>query len=333
MTTPTAIRVDAERRVPELSRPEVLSFLERLRRPYHANYLAMYSSLYGGIIRDPSLMMVPIDDHVVHRGDGVFETAKCAGGRLYQLRAHLQRLIVSANAIDLDLPASLEDLSRIMIATVRSGGSEDCYVRILATRGPGGFAPGPGECEEPQLYVVAYRAAAYGEDLFERGVRVITSRIPVKPSFFANVKSCNYLPNVLMKKEAMDRGVDYAVSVDERGYLAEGAAENLALVSKDSGRLCFPRFKRILQGITVSRLAVLAPGGGLGEPEFADMRLAEAFEASEMLLLGTSFDVLPVVELDGRPIGDGRPGPVFRRTREILLHDLYQNNEASEAVF
>lgn len=319
------------RRPRVLSRPEVFGLLERRHLPYHAGYLAMYSSLYGGIVREPALMLVPVDDHVVHRGDGVFETVKCVSGRIYQLQAHLERLLASAAAIRLAPPVSAEELRRIVVATVRAGGGPECYLRILITRGPGGFSPSPAECPESGLYVVAYRAAAYPEELFERGVSVVSSRVPIKPGSFANIKSCNYLPNVLMKMEALERGAHYAVSVDERGCLAEGAAENVGLVSAE-GRLLFPRFERILHGITVSRVAELAPAAGLGEPEFGDLSLEDAFRASEMLMLGTSFDVLPVVQLDGRPIGGGRPGPVFRRVRELLLADL-ADPQASEPVF
>lgn len=327
-----AVRVPDQDAVPELSRSQVFSVLERLRQPYHAGYLAMYSSLYGGIVRDPALMLIPVDDHVVHRGDGVFETAKCVAGRIYQLGAHLERLSTSAAAIGLSLPVPLEEIRRLTVATVRAGGSPECYLRLLISRGPGGFSPSPSECPESGLYIVAYRAASYAEELFERGVKVISSRVPVKPGAFANIKSCNYLPNVLMKREAVERGAHYAVSVDERGFLAEGAAENLGLVSAE-GRLLFPRFERILHGITVSRLSELAPAAGLGEPEFRDLSLEDAFAAREMMLLGTSFDALPVVQLDGRPIGDARPGPVFRRVRELLLADVTANPQASEPVF
>jgi branched-subunit amino acid aminotransferase/4-amino-4-deoxychorismate lyase len=321
-----------ERDVPELSRSEVFEVLDRLRRPYHADYLAMYSSFYGGIVREPALMLVPVDDHVVHRGDGVFETAKCIAGRLYQLGPHLERLAASAAAIALRLPAPVEEIARIVAATVRAGASPDCFVRILVTRGPGGFTPSPFECPASQLYVVAYRSAPYDEALFERGVSVVSSRIPVKPGIFANIKSCNYLPNVLMKKEAAERGAQYGLAVDERGFLAEGAAENFVLVSA-AGELLFPRFERILHGITVSRVAELAPAHGLGEPGFVDLRLEDAFAAREMILLGTSFDALPVVELDGRPIGDGRPGAVFRRVREMLTRDIAANAQGSQPVF
>jgi branched-chain amino acid aminotransferase len=314
--------------VPELSRDQVFELLGRLKKPYHAGYLAMYSTLYGGLTREPALMLVPIDDHVVHRGDGVFETIKCVRGRIYQMGPHLDRLAASAAAIGLRLPVTLERLGQLCVATVRLGGAPECYLRILITRGPGGFTPNPYECPESHLYVVAYRSAPYDEKMFEEGVRAITSRVPVKPSFFANIKSCNYLQNVLIKKETVERGAHYAVTIDERGFLAEGAAENMALVSA-AGRLRFPKFERILHGITVSRVAELAASNGLAEPEFADMRLEEAFSASEMLLLGTSFDALPVVELDGRPIGDGRPGPVFRRVRELLIRDTTETPSAS----
>lgn len=318
--------------MPELSRSEVFGILERLRRPYHAGYLAMYSSFYGGIVREPALMLVPVDDHVVHRGDGVFETAKCVGGRLYQLGPHLERLATSAAAIALRLPATIAEIAQIVVATVRAGASPECFVRVLVTRGPGGFTLNPGECPASQLYVVAYRVAPYDEALFERGVSAVSSRVPVKPGVFANIKSCNYLPNVLMKKEAAERGAQYAVAVDERGFLAEGAAENFVLVS-EANELLFPRFERILRGITVSRVAELAPAHGLGEPRFVDLRLEDAFAAREMILLGTSFDALPVVELDSRPVGDARPGVVFRRVREMLASDISANPQASQPVF
>jgi branched-subunit amino acid aminotransferase/4-amino-4-deoxychorismate lyase len=318
--------------IPELSGQEVVNLLSRLRQPYHASYLAFYSSLYGGITRQPALMLVPVDDHVVHRGDGVFETAKCTGGRIYQLAAHLERLALSAQAIGLRLPVSLEEMARITVATVRAGGRPECYIRVLVTRGPGGFTPSPAECPASQLYVVAYSAPPYGEHLFERGVKAVISQVPVKPGAFANIKSCNYLPNVLVKMEAARRGTPYALTVDERGCLAEGAAENFCLVSKEGG-LLMPRYERILRGITVERLIALAPGAGLGKPEQRDLRPEDAFNAAEMMLLGTSFDALPVVELDGRPIGDGCVGPVSRRVRELLRQDISQNLGASEPVF
>jgi len=317
-----------------LSPERVLGIIMDTRQPWQQGYRAFYSSVYRGIVREPRLMLLPVDDHVVHRGDGVFDTAKCAGGRIYQLDAHLARLCRSAAAIGLKLPVGEADLSRIVVATVKAGGAPDCYIRTVVSRGPGGFTPNPFECPESQLYVIAYTTAPYPETLWTCGVKAVVSKVPVKPGLFANVKSCNYLPNVMMKKEAVEAGAAFALSVDEKGFLAEGAAENAAIVAAD-GRLKVPRFERILKGITVSRLVELAekeplPGGG---PDFSDISLTDIFEARELLLLGTSFDVLPVVELGGRQIAGGKPGPVARRLREMVLADIMQNPEASTPAF
>ncbi len=129
-----------------------------------------------------------------------------------------------------------------------------------------------------------------------------------------------------MRKEAAEAGVDYVVSVDERGCLAEGAAENVGLVTAE-GDLVFPRFDRVLSGITLSRVLQLTDRAQVG-----DIPLEEAYRAREMMLLGTSLDILPVVEFDGRPIGEGVPGPVARRLRQLIIRDILNNLAASTNV-
>jgi branched-chain amino acid aminotransferase len=307
-----------------LSFDEVLDRLVHLWKPYHDNYLAMYSSWYGGIIRDPALMMVPVDDHLVHRGDGVFEVFKCVRNHIYALHRHLDRMEQSAKVSMLDLPMDRSELVKAITATVAASEAEDCLVRLLVSRGPGGFSASPYESLDRQVYIVVTAHHELPREKYEEGVRLRTSRVPIKQEFFANIKSCNYLPNVLMKKEAEDAGVDFTVSLDERGFLGEGPTENVGFITRDREFLV-PRFDRILKGITVSRMMELVrplvESGELRAAEEADITPALARESREIMMFGTSFDVLPVVEYDGLPVGSGRPGPFSRRFLELLRED------------
>ncbi|MHC1741513.1 MAG: aminotransferase class IV [Syntrophobacteraceae bacterium] len=303
---------------------DVVERLRQLGKPYHAAYLAMYSSWYGGILRDPRLMMVPIDDHLVHRGDGIFEAFKAVKGALYLLDRHLARLDRSAAISALPLPCDRDELDRIILATVRAGQAPDCVVRVFVSRGPGGYTTNPYECPASQLYVVVTTLQRPTPEKYEQGATLQTSAIPIKPTFFAGVKSCNYLPNVLMKKEAVDAGVDYTVSLDERGFLAEGPTENIGVVTTER-ELLVPRFERVLRGTTVTRALELArpllASGELKRIEEADITPARAREAAEIMMFGTTFDIMPVVRYDGHPIGTGRPGPIAARLLALMEDD------------
>jgi branched-chain amino acid aminotransferase len=309
---------------------------ERMRRPFHANYYAMYSSVYGGIVTDPALMLVPVDDHVVHRGDGVFETFKCVDGSFYNMAAHVERLARSAEALGIALPASREEVCGLCIETARAGKRRACSVRVLLSRGPGSFGVNPYDCPAPQLYVAAYHLPAPFLQTHPGGAAVVTTSIPLKAPALARVKTCNYLPNVMMKKECVDQGGDFAVAFDERGYLAEGAVENAGIVTAD-GRLRFPGPERILRGTTADRVMELAGHlvrqGELRAAEVADIPRAEVQAAAEMLVVGTTIDVVPAVTLDGRKIGEGKPGPVARALLALLQEDMRSNRSLLTPVF
>jgi branched-subunit amino acid aminotransferase/4-amino-4-deoxychorismate lyase len=315
---------------------EAPALLERLRRPYQKSYLAMYSSLIDGIVTDPVLMAVPIDDHMVHRGDGVFETLKCVEGAIYNAGAHLERLGRSAEGISLRLPVSPAALSEIMVETARAGGECNCLLRVYVSRGPGSFGVSPYETEGPQLYVVATRSGVPLMQRHPEGVTLRTSSIPAKPAFFAGIKNCNYLPNVLMQKESVDLGVDFVVAYDDRGFMAEGPTENTGIVTRD-GELAFPTLAGILKGTTMMRAAELARTlvneGALRGVVFRDVSREEALAAAEILVVGTTRDVTAVREYDGKPVGDGRPGPVWRRLNELLQADIRGNAALRTVVF
>jgi len=304
-------------------------------KPWHGNYLSMYSSVLGGVVKDPLLMTIPIDDHMVHRGDGVFEVIKCKEGKIYQLDNHLERLGKSAASISLALPKCWKDIKTIISQTVRYGEERNCLIRLLVSRGPGGFTTNPFECPESQLYVVTTKPPSYGEKT-KKGVSMLTSNIPIKPSYFANIKSCNYLPNVLMKREAVTAGVDYSIALDERGFLAEGSTESMGIVSKDL-ILKFPKFDRTLRGITLSRVHDLAydlvTKATLNGVSFCDIKKEEAYDSREIILLGTTFDILPVIQFDGHEIGNGTPGKVYKELRILLNNDIRYNEQLLTPVW
>lgn len=299
-----------------------------LRKPYQDSYFAMYSSLFGGIVTDPALMILPIDDHMVHRGDGIFEAIKAVRGRVYNLEGHLDRLDQSAAALYLAIPASRQELSAIIRETIRAAGRTDCMIRVFVSRGPGSFAVNPYDCPMPQLYVVVTSLGSPFMKLHPEGGRIRTSRIAAKSAGMSHIKNCNYAPNVLMKKEAVDAGVHFSAGFDERGFLTEGAIENMGIVTAGK-RLLFPKLDRILAGTTMLRVMELArtliPSGILKEVAFADISREDIMAASEFLLTGTTINVAAGVEFDGHPIGTGKPGPVYRALESVLEEDMRSN--------
>jgi branched-chain amino acid aminotransferase len=318
-----------------ITKENVFQQLGKLDRPWKENYLAMYSSQWGGISTDPDLMMIPVDDHVVHRGDGVFDVMRCVYGRLYQMEEHLKRLESCAKAISLDFPPEYEHIRELIKSLVLAGGQKECSIRVTLSRGPGSFSTNPYECPHSQLYIIVVRFKRLPETFYKKGVSLVTSETPIKKSFFANIKSCNYLPNVLIKMGAIDAGCQYAVALDEQGFLAEGSTENIGVLNSDD-ILKFPEFDRTLSGITAKRVFELAEAlvgeKAIESVQFAKIPPEEAYEAKEVFLTGTSLGVLPVVSYDGCPIGDGNPGPVYSRLASILWEDMTRNRALLDEV-
>lgn len=287
-------------------------------RPGAEQVMAFYEHRVGAICKDPALMLMPWDDHLVHRGDGVFETIKWVNGRVYLLDEHLARMERSGQAIDLAPPCPWAEVREIVLEVGRACGADMGLYRILLGRGPGGFGIFPSECPQPSLYVAAYSYSPKPESVFERGVTAFRTSIPAKQSYLATIKSIDYLPNVLMKKEAVAKGKDFPVCFDSRGFMAEGATENIALVDA-SGCVTVPKLDNALSGTTMLRVLELARGE---IPHcYKSITEEDIFAAREMLVLGTTAQVIPVVEYGGRPVGDGRPGPVGRRLLEMLRKD------------
>jgi len=322
--------------IPHLHLEDLPQWAESRRQAFHDQYYAMYSSVLGGIVTDPMLMVVPIDDHMVHRGDGVFETFKCLEGHLYNLDAHLARLERSAGRLEIEKPFSRADLRHLVTQTVRAGGRKDCTVRLFLSRGPGSLGVNPYDSPRAGLYIIATALPPSSVERHPGGATARTSRVPVKHPFFATIKSCNYLPNVLMKKEAVDAGVDYVIGYDDRGCLAEGPTENIGIVS-DQRILQVPRDHNILDGTTMRRVMTLAEthiaDGPLRGVRMCDIARADVEQASEILAFGTTPDVVPIVDMDGERVGTGSPGPASEWLRELLRHDMLNNRDLLTPAF
>ena len=312
-------------KIPILTRDEAIARLQDAVHAKAANFYAMYSSALGGIVTDPALMVLPLDDHMVHRGHSVFDTATLTGGMLYQLDPHLDRLLRSAELARVPLPFPREELRQIILDTAAASRQREGSVRYWLSAGPGGFGLGPAECVGSSFYVIVFNQELYPASYYTDGVKVITSNIPIKPPLFARIKSTNYLPNVLVVLEAKDRSADNGIFIDQRGMVAESSNMNVAFVTKDRV-FRHPVFDAILSGITIQRVLQFAERlvqqGDLKEIRLADVSVSEGREAAEMMLIGSSIKIAPVVEWDGRSIGDGKPGPIAKKLLQLWEEDV-----------
>jgi 4-amino-4-deoxychorismate lyase len=310
--------------LPTLTSDEVIAQLRALRTRQPVKYWAFYSSQLGGIVTDPALMVVPFDDHMVHRGHGIFDTAAIEAGKIYDLEAHLDRFIRSAHNSKLTLPAR-DEMRDIIVRTAAASGKREGSIRYWASAGPGSLGLAPAAGAEPGFFVMISAGLGYPDTWYTQGLRMMTTTYPIKPPLYAVTKSVNYLPNVLMQMEAQERGVDNGIFIDAAGNVGESSNMNVAFITAD-GMLKHPKFDHILSGCTSLRLLELATRlqttGVLKGVQVCDIPVAEARAAREMLLIGSSVKVAPIVEWDGKPIGDGKPGPIARALRELLQNDM-----------
>lgn len=315
------------RTVPILVREAWLAKSAGHREAVPSPCLAMFSSITGGITLDPVLMQVPVDDHLVHRGDGVFETLKCAEGGIYNLDAHLDRLAVSALGIGLQGRYDSATLKELIIATVRAAGQPNVLIRVLLSRGPGSMGVNPHDCPAAETYIIVSTAATPFMQRQPDGAHLGFSYVPAKPFPFSALKHCNYLPNALMAKEAGDRGLDFIAGLNADGFVLEGPTENIACVTAD-GFLLAPESSAILAGTTLERLTYLAGplvrNGTLHGIQQELIAKDTLVAAQEVLITGTSHDLVAVTRIENRPVGSGTPGPVYDHLSRALRAEIYQ---------
>jgi len=259
---------------------------------------------------------ISVFDHGLLYGDGVFEGIRVYSGKVFELDAHIKRLYESARAIRLVMPMNPQDLAAAIEATVQANGIVDGYIRLIVTRGIGCLGLNPFTCQGSGLVIIASTIQLYPEELYEKGMKVISATtirnhpLAIPPQ----VKSLNYLNNILAKIEALDSNVPEAIMYNHEGYVAEATGDNVFVVRNHV--VCSPPVQAgSLEGITRAVVMRLARREGLEVVE-KDLTRFDLYVCDEMFLTGTAAEVIGVVDIDGRIIGDGRPGPVTRMLRE-----------------
>jgi len=312
--------------IPMIDETNFFQKIKSLENPFFEEYFAFYSSWLGGITKNPNIMLLPMDDHMVHRGDGVFEGIKVVNRSIYLLEEHLERLFESARKISLNLSFGIEHVRQIIIETLRVANKDNAMIRIFISRGPGNFSVNPYDSVGSQLYVMIHSLKSPSIEKYINGIAIGKSEIPLKSSWMNQVKSCNYLPNVLMKKEAVDRGFDFVIGIDSEGLVTEGPTENIMIVDHNE-IIIHPPLNNILKGITMVRACELARENGM-KTGIKSISFEELQSAREILITGTSLNVLPVVKFESLPIGDGRPGKIAKKLNELMILDINSGNRS-----
>jgi branched-chain amino acid aminotransferase len=258
---------------------------------------------------------ISIFDHGFLYGDGVFEGIRAYNGRVFRLREHMNRLYDSAKAIDLQIPITKEEFEKIILETLRINKLRDAYIRPIVTRGVGDLGLDPRKCKKPTIIVITKPWGKLYGDLYERGLKAVTVAVRRNPcdALPPNIKSLNYLNNILAKIEANAKGGDEAIFLDKLGFISEGSGDNVFIVK--NGSILTPPTINSLPGIT--REVVIEIIKKLGIP-FAERNLSlyDLYTADEVFVTGTAAEIAPIVEVDGRKIGDGKPGKLTKRLME-----------------
>lgn len=259
---------------------------------------------------------VSVFDRGLLYGDGVFEGIRAYNGKVFRMREHLDRLWDSARAIALEIPISKEEMDKAINDTLKANDLPNGYIRLIITRGAGTLGINPFSATTPQVIIIADTIALYAPELYESGLDVITaSTIRNHPAALnARIKSLNYLNNIMAKVEAVNAGAKEALMLNHKGELAECTGDNIFLI-KDGALLTPPLSAGILGGIT--RDAVMEIAAEMGhECQETALTRHDVYVADECFLTGTAAEVIPVVKIDGRAIGNGTPGEITLGIKE-----------------
>ena len=257
---------------------------------------------------------VSVFDHGLLYGDGIFEGIRFYNGRVFRLEEHLARLWDSARSICLEIPISVRRMSDALLETIRENNLREGYIRLLVTRGVGNLGLNPAQCRRPSVIIITAQIALYPESVYKNGLSVVTcaTRRTNPASLNPAVKSLNYLNNVMARIEASLAGADEALMLNDAGYVAECTADNVFILKH--GQIFTPPITAgALRGITRGVIFEIAAGLGIRIHE-TNITRHDVFIADECFLTGTAAEIIPVVKVDGRTIGNGKPGPITTRT-------------------
>lgn len=268
---------------------------------------------------------ISVYDHGFLYGDGVFEGIRSYNGNVFRLEEHLVRLYDSAKSILLEIPYTKEEMQQIIIETLQKNELKDGYIRLVVSRGIGNLGLDPFTCKRPSVIVIAESLSLFPKKLYETGIEIVTvaSRRNRSDVLSPKVKSLNYLNNILVKIEAGLAGVPEALMLNDQGYVAEGSADNIFIV-RGNKILTPPGYVGALEGITRNAIMELAKDKGYVMEEAVFTR-HDVYVADEVFLTGTAAEVIAVVKVDGRTVGNGTPGQVTNELlesfRELVIKD------------
>jgi branched-chain amino acid aminotransferase len=259
---------------------------------------------------------ISVFDHGLLYGDGVFEGIRIYNGRVFKLTEHLTRLYESARSILLTMPLGIEEMEKATLQTVAANGLRDGYIRLVVTRGVGSLGLNPYQCPKASVIIIAGAIKLYPEKVYGEGLTLVTcaTRRPSPAALSPQVKSLNYLNNIMAKIEAIQGGGEEGVMLNEQGYIAECTGDNLFIV-KRGGVITPPVSAGALDGITRGAVIGLLRDMGVACHE-ANLTRHDVYAADECFLTGTAAEVIAAVVLDRRPIGDGSPGPLTMKLVE-----------------
>ena len=279
--------------------------------------------LNGKMVPDEEAV-ISVFDHGLLYGDGVFEGIRAYNGRVFRLVEHIRRLYESAHSILLTIPLSQEEMIKAVVDTVNANKLRDAYIRLVVTRGVGDLGMDPRKCKQAQVFIIADKITLYPEELYDKGLEVITvaTRRNIAEALEPKIKSLNYLNNIHAKIEANRAGVLEALMLTNQGYICEGTGDNIFIYRRGE-LLTPPAYLGILEGITREAIIELAAREGIPLREVPFTR-HDLYVSEECFLTGTAAEVIPVIEVDQRLIGSGKPGPITKRLIK-LFRELTQN--------
>ena len=276
--------------------------------------MSLWIYLDGKFVKEEEAK-ISVFDHGLLYGDGVFEGLRSYNGKIFKLDEHLIRLYNSAKAILLEIPLKFDEFKKVVIETVKKNNLKDSYIRIVVTRGVGDLGLDPRKCPKPTIFVIASRIQLYPESLYEKGIDVITvpTRRNLPESLNPAIKSLNYLNNILAKIEATNAGATEGLILNQFGYVSECTGENIFIVKGNTLKTP-PISAGALEGIT--RKVVMDIGKNIGlEIKEENLTRYDIYTSDECFLTGTAAEIVPVVSVDRRIIGNGKPGKITMKIR------------------
>ncbi len=283
-----------------------------------------------GKFYDEANAKISVFDHGLLYGDGIFEGIRAYNGRVFKLKEHIDRLFCSAKAILLTIPMTHSEVSRAVVDTCRENNIRDGYVRLVITRGVGTLGLNPNKCKLASVIVIAGTIQLYPEEMYQNGMAIVT--VPTVRNLHSAVnpaiKSLNYLNNILAKIEANNAGVEEAIMLNSEGYVAECTGDNIFIL-KDGKMFTPPLSAGALYGITRAAVVDLARQQGIEVTE-PNLTRYDIFNADECFLTGTAAEIIPVTKVDGRIIGDGKPGTT---THKLITAYRSLTKQSGEPIY